>query len=250
MKPTKETLDEVKSLLFKAQRPLFLGGAGVSTASGIPDFRSKSGLYSIRSEYGVGYETMLSEGYFFAHTEEFYDFYWKRMVAFSAKPNPAHLALSSFGWKRRLPIITQNIDGLHQKAGSKIVYEMHGSTLSYHCLSCGRHFGLDEIPHAGVPHCPCGGLIKPDVVLYGEPLDGQTIEDAAMEMRFCDFLLIAGTSMAVYPVAGLPECMISGVKVIVNAEPTAFDGQCDYVIHGDLTRILPYILGEGEWNDD
>ena len=244
---TKTTLEQIRSLLKQAKHPAFIGGAGVSTASGIPDFRSPQGIYNVESEYGVPYETMLSHSFFMAHPDQFYDFYWKAMVHEGAKPNKAHIALAEFGHRKRLPIITQNIDGLHQMAGSDIVYEPHGSIRTYHCERCGKLYELVDIPHQGIPKCSCGGILKPDVVLYEEALDEEVIENCLAELRFCDVLIIGGTSMRVYPVAAFPEYMLSGTKIIINAEPTPYDEQCDYVIHEDIGDTLEAILGE---NDD
>lgn len=235
-------ISKIVSEIKKAPRIAFLGGAGVSTASGIPDFRSPEGLYRIKSEYGVSYEEMLSASYFFSHTEDFYSFYWDKMVYPSAKPNLAHISLAKIGKKKRLPIITQNIDGLHQKAGSSPVYELHGTTASYHCLECGKKLTLGQIPHHGVPHCPdCGGLVKPDVTLYGEMLDEDALLSAGNEIAYCSFLIIGGTSMKVYPAAGLPDYMLSGKKLIINLEPTSYDERCDYVLHEDLGKALSRI---------
>ena len=232
-------LSKIAAEIKAAPRIAFLGGAGVSTASGIPDFRSPEGLYRIKSEYGVSYEEMLSASYFFSHTQDFYSFYWDKMVYPSAKPNLAHISLAKIGKKKRLPIITQNIDGLHQKAGSSIVYELHGTTASYHCLDCGKKLTLEQIEHHGVPHCPdCGGLVKPDVTLYGETLDEDTLLSAGNEIAYCSFLIIGGTSMKVYPASGLPDCMLSGKKLIINLEPTPYDERCDYVLHEDLGKAL------------
>ncbi len=236
-------LEEIKEAVRQARRIVFIGGAGVSTASGIPDFRSPQGLYNIESEYGVPYETMLSHSYFLSHTVEFYDFFWKSMVHEAAKPNKAHRVLARFGQSKRIVVITQNIDGLHQAAGSKVVYEPHGSIRHYHCLKCGLPYSLADIPHRGIPYCRCGGVLKPDVVLYEEPLNEDVIDDCLTELRYCDLLIIGGTSMRVYPVAAFPEYMLSGKKVIINAEPTPYDSACDYVIHDDIGKTLEYILG-------
>lgn len=243
----KTKLEEIKEAVRQARRIVFIGGAGVSTASGIPDFRSPQGIYNIESEYGVAYETMLSHSYFLSHPREFYDFYWKAMVHDSAKPNKAHRVLARFGQRKRIAIITQNIDGLHQAAGSDIVYEPHGSIRHYHCQECGRTYSLSEIPHQGIPRCECGGVIKPNVVLYEEPLDEAVIDDCLTEIRYCDLLIIGGTSMRVYPVAAFPEYMLSGKKIMINAEPTPYDKECDYVIHEDIGMALEAILGV---NDD
>jgi NAD-dependent deacetylase len=232
------------SALKKAKRLVFLGGAGVSTDSGIPDFRSPQGIYNVKSKYGVPYEVMLSHSYFASHTPTFYDFYWSTMVYASAKPCLAHKALAEYEKKgHRVAILTQNIDGLHQEAGSRLVYELHGSTRRYHCLDCGKKFALKDLKHAGVPHCPeCGGLIKPEVVLYEEPLDETVLLSAANEMKYGDFLIVGGTSLNVYPAAGLIDYFGGGPRVIINKEATGVDSLFDVVIHEDLGKVLSEIL--------
>lgn len=242
----KEVLEEIRSKLHKARRVVFLGGAGVSTGSGIPDFRSPQGLYNIHSKYGVPYEVMLSHSYFIHKTETFYDFYWSTMVAKEAKPNKAHRALAEYSKNHQLVVITQNIDGLDKQAGSKTVLEMHGTTWSYHCMDCQEHYSLDRIDPHGVPHCShCGGILKPDVVLYEEPLDEDTLLSAINAVRFADFLIVGGTSMKVYPVAGLPSYFPrTGPIVMINAEPTEFDACCDYVIHEDIGDTLEALLSD------
>lgn len=236
---------ELRQIILESENIVFLGGAGVSTASGIPDFRSPSGLYAIKNKYGVSYETMLSASYFYDHTKEFYEFYFDTMVNESAKPNKAHLALASFEQlypEKKLTVITQNIDGLHQKAGSKRVLEAHGSTASYHCLRCGRKFTLEQIPHHGIPHCSCGALLKPDVVLYEEGLDSKTINDSISAMAHADVLLIGGTSMVVNPVASLPYYFHGKKQAIINLAPTHYDGYCDYVFCDDIGKVLSLLL--------
>ena len=237
-------LEEIKSLIKASKRVVFLGGAGVSTASGIPDFRSPAGLYKIHSEYGVSYETMLSHTYFEYNTETFYDFYWKTMVAKNAKPNKAHVALANYEKAgHHIAIITQNIDGLHQEAGSKRVYEVHGSTKRYYCTDCGRHYSIEDIPNIGIPHCPeCGGIIKPDVVLYEEPLHEDVVESALTELRFANFLIVGGTSLNVYPAAGMIDYFSGGHTLLINKEPTPRDSFFEYVIHDDIGKVLEELL--------
>ena len=241
-----KALSEIKKLVKEAKRIVFLGGAGVSTGSGLLDFRSPQGLYNLRSKYGRPYEEMLSHRFFEEDPATFYDFYWSTMVSFSAKPNPAHLALARFEERHpnKLTVITQNIDGLHQKAGSKRVLEVHGSTSSYSCPNCGKRFSLDEIPHRGIPRCPCGGVLKPDVVLYGEPLDEDVLLSAVNATRFANLLIIAGTSLTVQPIASLPSYFSGGKIIMINAEPTSFDEMCDYLIRDDVAKTLPQILEE------
>ena len=237
----------LKEIIKGSKKIVFLGGAGVSTASGIPDFRSPKGLYNIKNKYGVSYETMLSSSYFYSHTKEFYEFYWDTMVNKEAKPNKAHYALSRFEEEnpdKKLSIVTQNIDGLHQKAGSKIVYEAHGSVARYHCLRCGKGKKLEEMEGKGIPYCECGGLLKPDVVLYEEGLDEATINSSLRAIMEADVLLIGGTSMQVYPVAGFPRYFKGKAMAIINLSDTPFDEYCDYVIHADIGDALEAILGK------
>ena len=197
------TYEEYKERLEKANRIVFFGGAGVSTESGIPDFRSVDGLYNLKYKYPP--ETMLSYGFFKTHTEEFFEFYFDKMIYTDAKPNAAHLKLAE--WERAgklTAVVTQNIDGLHQQAGSKTVYELHGSVHRNRCVRCGKPFGLDEVlrQKPSVPRCGCGGVIKPDVVLYGENLPERTVSSAIDAIASADMLIVGGTSLAVYPAAG------------------------------------------------
>lgn len=234
---------EAKEIIKKASRVVFLGGAGVSTGSGIPDFRSPQGLYNVHSKYGVPYEVMLSHTYFMNHLENFYDFYWSCMVKPDAKPNAAHKALADYEKSgHNIVILTQNIDGLHQEAGSKRVYELHGSTKRYACLDCGKRYTLDEIAHHGVPHCSCGGVLKPDVVLYEEPLDEMMLEEAVNELRYADVLIVGGTSLNVYPAAGLVDYFMGKTRIIINKEETGRDHEFDYVFHEDIGETLSELL--------
>jgi len=238
------TLDILRTLVKQSKHITFLGGAGVSTGSGILDFRSPTGLYNIQSKYGVSYEEMLSHTYFYNHTDIFYDFYWSTMVCKSAKPNKAHIALANYEKTgHRISIITQNIDGLHQDAGSKEVYEVHGSVRRYKCTSCDREFNLDQIESSGIPQCPiCKKLLKPDVVLYEEPLDDYIINQALGALVTSDLLIIGGTSLQVYPVAAFPSYYKGKYMIIINKEPTPLDSQADYVIREDIGEVLEAIL--------
>lgn len=233
----------LSSIASSSKLTVFLGGAGVSTASNIPDFRSPSGLYNQKKEYGYDYETILSSPFFYSHTKLFYKFYFERMVFKDAKPNKAHIALSDFEKKHNLYVITQNIDGLHQKAGSKHVLDLHGSTLSYHCLSCNKHYSLDEIPTNGVPRCSCGGVIKPDVVLYGEQLDSNLLEQSIRLIEKADLLIVGGTSLMVEPFASLPLFFPAyKPSILINKEKTYKDGIFKYVIHDDIDNALGKML--------
>lgn len=231
----------LKEMLEKSKRVVFFGGAGVSTESGIPDFRSEDGLY--RQKYDVPPEVILSSDYFFSHTENFYRFYREKMLPLSARPNAAHLALAKWEKAGKLSsVITQNIDGLHQKAGSRKVYELHGSVYRNYCLSCGKAFSAEEIKNGkGVPRCSCGGLIKPDVVLYGEPLNEKTVEGAVKEISSCDLLLVAGTSLTVYPAAGFLRYFKGNYLVLINRDKTPFDCECDLVLHEKVGEVLERI---------
>ena len=233
----------LSSVASNSKLTIFLGGAGVSTASNIPDFRSPSGLYNQKREYGYDYEAILSSSFFYSHTKLFYKFYFERMVFKDARPNKAHIALADFEKKHNLYVITQNIDGLHQKAGSKHVLELHGSTLSYHCLSCNKHYSLDEIPTNGVPRCSCGGIIKPDVVLYGEQLDSNLLEQSIRLIEKADLLIVGGTSLMVEPFASLPLFFPAyKPSILINKEKTNKDGIFKYVIHDDIGNALGKIL--------
>ena len=192
-------LNRLQALIEKSRRIVFFGGAGVSTESGIPDFRSEDGLY--RQHYDVPPEVMLSHTYFMTHPESFFRFYREKMLVLDAQPNRAHKALAELEREGKLSaVVTQNIDGLHQKAGSKTVYELHGSILRNYCMQCGKFYPVQAIAESdGVPRCSCGGMIKPDVVLYEEALDEQVVNGAVRAIREADLLIVGGTSLAVYP---------------------------------------------------
>lgn len=221
----------------------FLGGAGVSTSSGIPDFRSPKGLSSLYKEYGVPYETILSHAYFLAHPESFYSFYWKHMVYEGALPCLAHKALAKFEKSHPMCVITQNIDGLHEAAGSKSVLPIHGSVWSYSCLRCHHPYTLEEIPHDGVPHCHCGGIIRPEVTLYGESLNGEVLDQAVEAMQKADVLLVGGTSLRVSPANALPRFFKGKLSVLINKEETPMDSFFDVVIRKDVGTVLLELLG-------
>ena len=235
----------LREIVDKSNKIVFFGGAGVSTESGIPDFRSEDGLY--RQKYDVPPETMLSSDYFYAHTADFYRFYRDKMLPLSAQPNAAHQRLAQ--WERAgklLAVVTQNIDGLHQVAGSKTVYELHGSIHRNHCLTCGKSYTAKDIADSsGVPRCTCGGLIKPDVVLYGEPLSGATVQGALEAIMTADTLIVAGTSLTVYPAAGFVDYFHGKSLVLINRDATPLDGKCSLVLHqkvGEVLGALPSYL--------
>ena len=218
---------------------VFFGGAGVSTESGIPDFRSVDGLY--HQKYDDPPEIILSHTYFTRHTEEFYRFYREKMLCLDAEPNAAHLKLAQWERAGRLAaVVTQNIDGLHQMAGSKTLYELHGSVHRNYCTQCGAFYGADFILQSGgVPRCPvCGGLVKPDVVLYEEGLDQDTVEGAVRAIAQADMLIVGGTSLVVYPAAGLIRYYRGSKLALINRDPTPYDGEADLVIHDSIGKVL------------
>ena len=226
-------------LIRQANRIVFLGGAGVSTESGIPDFRGSGGLYTEQAT--VPPEVILSHTYFLRHTEEFYRFYREKMLFPDAKPNAAHKALAQLERMGKLTaVLTQNIDGLHQAAGSKRVIELHGSVLRNHCVSCGRSYPLSFITEsAGVPTCPaCGDVIKPDVVLYEEPLNENDLIDAERAISSADLLIVGGTSLTVNPAAGLVLWFSGGKFVIINRDPTPYDGMANCIFREPIGRLL------------
>ncbi len=226
-----EIIDDSKSIVF-------FGGAGVSTESGIPDFRSVDGLYNQKYDYPP--ETILSHTFFMNKTEEFYKFYRDKMLIKGAKPNKAHLTLARLEEKGKLKaVITQNIDGLHQAAGSKNVIELHGSTLRNYCTDCGRFYGIDYVAASeGVPRCECGGIVKPDVVLYEEMLDDNAIRSAVSYISKADTLIVGGTSLNVYPAAGFVNYFGGKHLVIINKAPTPADSGAELVINAPIGEVL------------
>lgn len=239
-----QNVQQLHELLKRSSHIVFFGGAGVSTASNIPDFRSDEGLYSGKEQKKYPYppETMLSHTFFVRHTEQFFEYYFDKMVYPDAKPNPAHIALAKLEEMGKLSaVITQNIDGLHQQAGSKRVYELHGSVHRNTCQHCGKHYSLQEMLQwkgKGVPRCSCGGVIKPDVVLYGEALDETTLNAAVRAIRRADLLLVGGTSLNVYPAAGLLRYFTGAALAVVNKTPTPADARADLVIQASIGRVL------------
>jgi NAD-dependent deacetylase len=222
---------------------VFFGGAGVSTESGIPDFRSVDGLY--HQQYDYPPETILSHSFYLRKTEEFYQFYRKKMLCLDAEPNMAHRKLAELEVAGKLKaVVTQNIDGLHQAAGSKRVLELHGSVHRNYCRSCGKFFDASYILESeGVPKCDtCGGQIKPDVVLYEEGLDDKTMEDAVYDISHADMLIIGGTSLAVYPAAGLIDYYRGDKLVLINKTTTPMDSRADILISGSIGEVLGQIV--------
>ena len=227
-------------MLKKSDNIVFFGGAGVSTESGIPDFRSEQGIYKTKQDFGVSPETILSHTFFMQQTQKFYEFYRTTMIYENAKPNKAHEALAKLEAMGKLKaVVTQNIDGLHQAAGSRTVYELHGTVHKNKCMRCGRAYGLDAVMAAdGIPRCACGGIIKPDVVLYEESLDEYTLDKSLAYIQNADILIIGGTSLAVYPAASLIHYYRGKKLVLVNKTPTSADAKANLVIHGAIGEIF------------
>ena len=238
-----EPVMQLKSWIEESKNIVFFGGAGVSTESGIPDFRSQDGLY--HKQYDYPPEQILSHTFFVRKPEEFFRFYRNKMLAPDARPNRAHLALAELERAGRLKaVITQNIDGLHQAAGSREVLELHGSVLRNHCMRCGKFYGMDAILNSsGVPKCSCGGVIKPDVVLYEEGLDMDTLNRAVNYISRADVLIVGGTSLTVYPAAGLIDYYRGRKLVLINRDATPLDGQADLVIAGKIGEVLGEAVG-------
>jgi len=231
----------LKKWVEESDNIVFFGGAGVSTESGVPDFRSVDGLYNQKYDYPP--ETILSHTFYRNKPEEFYRFYRDKMLYTDVKPNAAHLKLAELEARGKVrAVITQNIDGLHQAAGSKVVCELHGSVLRNYCEWCGKFHDMNYVlESSGVPKCSCGGPIKPDVVLYEEGLDQKTIKDSINFIRNADMLIIGGTSLAVYPAAGLIDYYEGNKLVLVNKTPTPRDSQADLVVTGAIGEIFSQI---------
>ena len=233
-----EAILKLKKLVDESGNIVFFGGAGVSTESGIKDFRSVDGLYHQKFKYPP--ETMLSHTFFETHTEEFYDFYRSKMLAPDAQPNAAHKKLAQWEREGKLQaVITQNIDGLHQKAGSREVLELHGSVLRNFCRRCGKFYGVEAVADStGIPRCTCGGIIKPDVVLYEEGLDEQVMDKALDYIANADVLIIGGTSLVVYPAAGLVRYYRGSKLVVVNKDATNMDSSAAVCISAPIGAVL------------
>ena len=239
-----EQLETLKTWINESDNIVFFGGAGVSTESGIPDFRSVDGLY--HQQYDYPPETILSHTFFKRNTEEFYRFYRAKMLALDAKPNAAHKKLAEWEQQGKLKaVVTQNIDGLHQAAGSKVVYELHGSVHRNYCQKCGAFYDARYmLESTGIPRCEkCGGLIKPDVVLYEEGLDQATINGAVRAISQADVLIIGGTSLTVYPAAGLIDYYRGHKLILINKSVTPMDSRADLVISGPIGEVLGDAVG-------
>lgn len=234
---------ELKTIIDHSDNIVFFGGAGVSTESGIPDFRSEDGLYQAQKKYGYSPETILSHSFFIKNTKMFYDYYKNHMIYQEAKPNKAHLALARLEEIGKLKaIVTQNIDGLHQLAGSKMVYELHGSVLRNNCMDCNVNYDLDYVlGQKDIPLCEkCGGTVKPDVVLYEEALDQRVMEAAIKAIASADTLVVGGTSLVVYPAAGLVNYFNGDKLVIINKSETQLDGRGDLLINDKIGNVLNF----------
>ncbi len=234
----KKTRELLKTWVQESKNVVFFGGAGVSTESGIPDFRSVDGLYN--QEYDYPPETILSHTFYLKKPEEFYRFYRNKMLFPEVKPNRAHLALAKLEQEGKVrAVITQNIDGLHQAAGSREVLELHGTVHRNYCESCGKFYSMDHILSCeGIPRCSCGGIIKPDVVLYEEGLDDSVLSRSIQHIRNADVLIIGGTSLVVYPAAGLIDYYRGNKLVLINKSATSRDSQADLVICGSVGEAL------------
>ena len=233
-----DKIEQLKQWVQESKRIVFFGGAGVSTESGIPDFRGVDGLYKQKFKYMP--EEIISRSFFRRDPAYFYDFYRQKMLPLDHEPNVTHKVLARWEREGKLSaVVTQNIDGLHQKAGSKEVYELHGSVLRNYCVKCRKFYPAEFIRDSvGVPTCDCGGIVKPDVVLYEEGLDMDTIEKSVMAIRSADLMIVAGTSLTVYPAAGLINYYRGHRLVLINLDETPYDSRADLVIHDTLGRVF------------
>lgn len=236
-----DKVNQFKKWITDSDNIVFFGGAGVSTESGIPDFRSVDGLYHMKYDYPP--ETILSHSFFMRKTQEFYKFYRDKMIYEDAKPNITHLKLAEMEREGKLKaVVTQNIDGLHQKAGSKNVLELHGSMLRNYCMSCHCFYTIDKIKDAeGVPICECGGIVKPEVVLYEEGLDDTTVSKAINAISQAEVLIIGGTSLSVYPASGLIRYYNKNKMVLINRSVTPYDKEADILIQAGLGEVFSRI---------
>lgn len=236
-----EKIEQLQQLIDNSQRIVFFGGAGVSTESGIPDFRSQDGLYNQQYDYPP--ERILSQTFFYYRPDIFYKFYRDKMLYLDAKPSRPHEFLAKLEQKGKLSaIVTQNIDGLHQAAGSKKVYELHGSVLRNYCLKCHKFYSAEDIKNSeGIPKCTCGGMIKPDVVLYEEGLDDATVRGSIQAIAEADLLIVGGTSLNVYPAASFIDYFQGNKMVLINKSTTPYDSKADLVIHDSLGDVFSKI---------
>ncbi|HWR22546.1 MAG TPA: NAD-dependent protein deacylase [Feifaniaceae bacterium] len=233
-------IERLRRAAEKSKRIVFLGGAGVSTESGIPDFRSKDGIFEAIKRFGHPPETLLSHDFFLSHTDTFYHYYRTMLLYPDAKPNAAHEALAELERRGKLiAVVTQNIDGLHQQAGSESVLELHGSVCRNSCMACGKRYGLNDIINGeGVPKCGCGGVIRPDVVLYGEMLDDAVVNASIRSIQMADLLIVGGTSLTVYPAASLAQFFHGNALALINLSTTPMDERADIVIRERIGEVL------------
>jgi NAD-dependent deacetylase len=239
------SIEKLKTIIRESNNIVFFGGAGVSTESNIPDFRSSTGIYTTENNKKYPPETMLSHSFFIRHPEEFYDFYKKKMIYKDAKPNDAHIALAELERRGKLKaVITQNIDGLHQIAGSKNVLELHGSIYRNYCMKCHKSFDLDYIlEFKGVPRCDeCNGIVRPDVVLYEESLDMGLLRRAVEYIQNADVLIVGGTSLVVYPAAGLIEYYNGNKLILINKSPTPYDYIATLTFNDSIGKVLKQVV--------
>lgn len=236
-------INQLQDIINTSDNIVFFGGAGVSTESGIPDFRSESGIFNSLKKYGATPETLVSHTYYQDHTEEFFNYYKENLIFKDAQPNPAHITLAKLEKTGKLKaVITQNIDGLHQKAGSKEVLELHGCILRNYCQICGKKYGLNHILDSkGVPKCECGGIVKPDVVLYEEPLNNAVLSFAIDYISNADTLIIGGTSLVVYPAAGLINYFNGDDLILINKSETQYDNIASLVINDAIGEVFSKI---------
>lgn len=236
--------DELKQAIANSRRICFLGGAGVSTESGIPDFRSENGIFKAIKDFGFPPEELLSHTFFMRKPDVFFKYYKTLLMSVDAKPNAAHYALARLENSDKLTaVVTQNIDGLHQRAGSRHVLELHGSIHRNYCTKCHRFFDAAYVSECdGVPYCPCGGIIKPDVVLYEAQLDADVLSDAIAHISRADMLIVGGTSLQVYPAAGLIDYFSGSNLVLINKSTTPYDGYANIVIHESIGSVLSEII--------
>lgn len=235
-----DSIIKLRGLIGNTKRIVFFGGAGVSTESSIPDFRGKDGLYKARNEFGLSPETLLSHEFFVRHPDVFYKYYRSTLSKTGYLPNKAHYALAKLEAEGKLTaVITQNVDNLHQMAGSKHVIELHGSAYRNYCTKCGKSYSIDFInSYDGVPKCDCGAIVRPDVVLYGEQLDYDAIDEAIEELRSADLLIVGGTSLVVYPAAGLIDYYSGDELVLINKGETSYDSRASLVLHRSIGEVL------------
>ena len=235
-----DAITRLAEMIEKSHNIVFMTGAGMSTESGISDFRSENGIFNTIKKYGRSPEELLSHSFFTAHPDKFYEYYKPNFLLTDIEPNAGHNAIVKLEKEGRVrAVVTQNVDGLHTKAGSKNVYELHGTIYRNYCVRCGKEYTVDDVKNCdGVPHCTCGGVIRPDIVLYEEPLDDYTIRAASQAVTEADMLIVCGTSLVVYPAAGLVP-MYSGERlVIINKTETPYDRYADIVLHESIGEVL------------